>query len=126
MEKEKVIKKYLGSLEKGSYEEILKLFVPSAIINSPLYGKVTAEVFYEELFKDTSNSTITLFNIFTGTDNPLNSAGHFRYDWVMKDGTPVSFECVDVFYFSEDGLIKELSIIYDTFNTSRSAFENLR
>ncbi|MDO9534901.1 MAG: nuclear transport factor 2 family protein [Bacillota bacterium] len=126
MEKEQGIKKYFAALQKGSYDEIMQLFTPDAIINSPLYGTVTASVFYDGLFKDTSKSTITLLNIFNGTDNSFNSAGHFRYDWVMRDGTPVSFECVDIFYFSEDGLIKELSIIYDTFNTTRSAFENLK
>jgi hypothetical protein len=37
-----------------------------------------------------------------------------NYDWVLKDGTPTYFECVDIFQFAQDGKIKQVSIIYDT------------
>lgn len=95
-----------------------------AIIHSPLYGELKASKFYKDLFADTSESKITLLNIFKGKDN-FTGAGHFRYDWKMADGTPVSFECVDVFKFSEDNLINKLIIIYDTAGI-RPAFEKMK
>ncbi|HEC95886.1 MAG TPA: nuclear transport factor 2 family protein, partial [Euryarchaeota archaeon] len=65
MEIEKTLKLYLKALEKGSYEDIIKLFTENAMVNSPLYGKIKASEFYKELFKDTAKSKITLLNIFT-------------------------------------------------------------
>ena len=54
MEIEKTLKLYLQALEKGSYENITKLFAEDAMIVSPLYGKIKASEFYKELFKYSS------------------------------------------------------------------------
>jgi len=124
MESANIIEQYLKALEVGSYEEMMKLFTPDAMVHSPLYGEIKASKFYKDLFADTSKSKITLLNIFKGKDDFIG-AGHFRYDWKMADGTPVSFECVDVFKFSEDNLINELTIIYDTAGT-RPAFNKMK
>ncbi len=125
MQIEKTIKEYLSGLEVGSYENIIKLFSPDAIVHSPLYGEIKAKKFYQDLFKDTSKSKITLMNIFVSQNNPQIAAGHFRYDWILKDGTPTSFECVDVFRFAKDGKIVELTIIYDT-SKIRTSFEEMK
>ncbi len=118
MKIEKVIELYLQALEKGSYTEIMKLFTDDAMVDSPLYGERKASEFFKELFKDTMSSKITLFNVFVSRSV---GAVHFRYEWTLKDGTPTSFECVDIFQFS-NGKIKHLKIIYDTYKT-RAAFE---
>jgi hypothetical protein len=125
MEIEETIKLYIRALEKGSYETITKLFTEDAIVTSPLYGKIKASEFYKALFKDTTKSKITLLNIFVSKSNRDVGAGHFRYDWILKDRTPTSFECVDVFQFANDGKIKQLTIIYDTYKT-RQAFEKIK
>jgi len=125
MQIEKTIKEYLRELENGNYENIIKLFSPKAIINSPLYGKIKAKDFYKELFKDTLKSKITLMNIFK-SKNPLIAAGHFRYDWVLKNGTSTSFECVDIFQFNKNGKIIKLTIIYDTAKIRQSFFKKIK
>ncbi len=125
MQIEKTIRNYLKGLEVGSAEEIIKLFSPDAVVHSPLYGEIQAKKFYQNLFKDTSKSKTTLINIFVSQNNSQIVAGHFRYDWILKDGTPTSFECVDVFRFVEDGKIKELTIIYDT-SKIRTSFEDMK
>lgn len=124
MKIKEIIEKYLKGLEEGSYDNIINLFSSEAVINSPLYGKVKATNFYKELFKDTSNSKITLLNIFKG-ENPHIAAGHFRYDWILKDGTKTTFECVDIFRFNENEKITELTIIYDT-SKIRNPFEEMK
>ncbi|MFZ7101494.1 MAG: nuclear transport factor 2 family protein [Peptococcaceae bacterium] len=126
MEMKQIIEKYLAGLQAGNYEEIIKLFSAEAQVHSPLYGKVKAGKFYTDLFNDTSKSTITLRNILLNQDNPSVGAGHFRYDWIMKDGTPTSFECVDIFNIDQSGKIEKLTIIYDTASTTRQAFANLK
>ena len=100
------------------------LHITSQFIHSPLCGEIKAVDFYPDLFKDTSKSTITLLNIFK-SNNPKNGGGHFRYDWILKDRTSTSFECVDVFQFADDGRIKELTIIYGT-SEIRSSFEKIK
>lgn len=122
---EQIVKSYLGGLESANYQSIIQLFEENAIVNSPLYGTVLAKEFYKDLFNDTSQSKITLMNIFSNITNPLIGAGQFRYDWIMKDGTNTSFECVDIFNISDTGKITELTIIYDTFGI-RDAFTNLK
>jgi len=125
MQIEKTIKEYLKGLEVGSYEDIIKLFSSDAIVHSPLYGEIKAKKFYQDLFKDTSKSKITLMNIFVSHNKLQTAAGHFHYDWILKDGTQTSFECVDVFRFDEDGKIEELTIMYDT-SKIRTSFEDMK
>lgn len=120
-----IINTYFKGLEEGSFEKIISLFHKDAIVYSPLYGEVSANIFYKELFGDTNNSKILLKNVFFSATNPNNAAAHFIYEWIMKDGQKVTFECIDVFEFSENGEVRSLKIIYDTFPV-RTAFEKIK
>ena len=124
MESKETIKKYLSGLEKSDYENLISLFASNAIVHSPLYGKIEAKKFYEDLFKDTNKSVITLKDIFMSEDNS-KGAVNFLYDWTLSDGSPVSFDCVDIFKFNSEGKIQELTIIYDTSQT-RPKFDKLK
>ncbi|MBU7046496.1 MAG: nuclear transport factor 2 family protein [Theionarchaea archaeon] len=119
---EEVLTQYIQALEKGDYSDIMALFTQDAVILSPLYGKVRASHFYKELLKDTGKSTITVFHVFT---NKNVGAIHFLYEWMLNNGTQTSFECVDIVEFSEDGRIKQLTIIYDTSGIRRE-FEKMK
>lgn len=120
MSKQDIIKTYFQGLEKSSYQEIVKLFTPNAVVYSPLYGKIEATRFYKELFSDTQTSKIALKNIFVSVDKPDTAAAHFIYSWTMKDGTKVQFECIDVFDFvPQSNTILSLTIIYDTYHTRK-------
>ena len=119
------IRDYIKGLEEGSYGNVIKLFSDDALVHSSLYGDVQAKTFYKDLFSDTSSSQISLKNIFFSSDSPKTAAAHFVYNWTLKDGTPVPFECVDIFIFNESNKIQELTIIHDTYNT-RQAFEKVQ
>jgi len=114
------IRLYLRTLEESNYSSLIELFTHDAVVDSPLYGKKRASEFYKELFKDTNSSKITLLDIF---ESENAGAGYFRYDWKLKDGTLVTFDCVDVFRFLQDK-IETIKIIYDTYYT-RAAFKKL-
>jgi len=124
MEIKRTIKDYFKALEIGDYDKIKKLFTPDAVVNSPLYGRMKAKDFYMELFRDTSKSKITLIDLLR-SENHLIMAGYIRYEWILKDGTPTTFECVDIFQFTDEGKIKTLSIIYDTAKI-RTVFEGMK
>lgn len=126
MSKKNIVKAYFQGLEKGSYDDVIKLFASDARVNSPLYGQIDAAHFYKDLFSDTQNSKITLKNTFINPENDNIAAAHFVYSWTLKDGTLVNFECVDVFEFVPQGdKIRFLTIIYDTFHT-RAGFKKVR
>jgi hypothetical protein len=52
LSKRDIIKAYFQGLEKASYQDIVKLFAPNAIVYSHLYGKIEATRFYKELFSE--------------------------------------------------------------------------
>jgi len=120
-----LIKNYLNGLQIGNLEHLLSVFDENAVVVSPLYGTLCAKQFYSDLFKDTNNSKITLLNIFNSSENKNTCAGHFKYEWTMKDDTEVTFECVDVFEITDEIKIKKLTIIYDTYGAVRDSFNKL-
>lgn len=113
---------YFRGLETGNYDLIIGAFAEHAIVHSPLYGDQSAKTFYGKLFADTIQSDITLLNIFQSTENKYTAAVHFKYHWILKNGTPTHFECVDVFKFDESGKIADMTIIYDT-SSLRTSFD---
>lgn len=113
---ELICNKYLSALNEGDVDKVLGLFTENASVVSPLYGTMLARDFYRELLSDTSNSKTTLLNIFEKTERNSSIALHFHYEWTLKSGKVVEFECVDVFNLSPCGeKFKKLTIIYDTF-----------
>lgn len=119
-----ILYNYFKGLETGNVLMILDVFTENAMVHSPLYGDELAAIFYAKLFADTKQSDITLLNIFESTENNYTTAVHFKYHWVLADGTPTHFECVDIFKFNETGKIADMTIIYDTAKL-RPAFESL-
>ncbi|MCK4553053.1 nuclear transport factor 2 family protein [Candidatus Pacearchaeota archaeon] len=123
--KEEIIKKYFENLSNGDYESLIQLFDSEAVVFSPLYGKMLAKDFYKKLLEDSDGkSNVELIKSFVDKD-ALKGAGNFRYNWTLKDGTQSSFEGVDLFEFNENGKIKQIKIIYDTFGT-RENFNKIK
>lgn len=115
MSPQNLCKQYLTALNEGSLDTVLSLFAPKATIVSPLYGVITAENFYRELFADTNRSLTKLLNIYLPSGDTTSVALHFHYTWTLKSGKIVQFECVDVFELTADKQkFSKLTIIYDT------------
>ena len=115
MNNKEKISKYFENLSNGNYSDLMKLFEEGAIVFSPLYGKRLAKEFYKELIGDSnSSSTVDLIHAFIEGNK---GAGNFKYSWTLKNGSKSSFEGVDLFEFSNEGKIKQIKIIYDTFGT---------
>ncbi|PCN50577.1 hypothetical protein B6U99_03845 [Candidatus Geothermarchaeota archaeon ex4572_27] len=113
----RAIRAYLKALEKGDYGAIMRLFAPNAVVDSPLYGRVKADEYYNMLMRKTRESRIKLIQLFK--DGNVGAA-YFTYEWTLEDGVKVKFDCVDIFYFTADGKIRELKIIYDTYDVRRA------
>ena len=101
-----------------------KTIAASTAYGMKRFADQLAAVFYTNLFADTRQSDITLLNIFESIENNYTAAVHFKYHWILSDGTPTHFECMDIFKFDEQGKIADMTIIYDTAKL-RPAFEAL-
>ena len=123
MSKQKIAKAYIEFLSKGDAASIIRLFAVSGAVHSPIYGLKSAAAFYQDLFKDTSQSELVIKGIFEEADkNQL--ALYFEYKWTLKSGKQVVFDVVDILEFDEDLKIQKLTIIYDTVR-SRKLVEEL-
>ncbi|RKP45242.1 nuclear transport factor 2 family protein [Trinickia fusca] len=108
------IRAYLHELERGDVAAICALFTRNAQIFSPFLGWMEPEPFFAKVSAASGQSKITLIDICVSTTGARRATGYFVYDWGLKDGSAVRFECVDVFEFDEDGLIEKMTIVYDT------------
>ncbi|KVT54525.1 nuclear transport factor 2 family protein [Burkholderia ubonensis] len=105
---------YLKALERGDTAAICALFTPDARIFSPFLGWMEPEPFFEKVESASGQSRITPIDICVSATGARRATGYFVYDWGLKDGSSVRFECVDVFEFDDSGLIERMVIVYDT------------
>ncbi|MBN3834778.1 nuclear transport factor 2 family protein [Burkholderia sp. Ac-20344] len=105
---------YLQALERGDVAAICSVFKPDAQIFSPFLGWMTPAPFFAKVDAASASSKITPIDICVSTMGARRATGYFIYDWGLKDGSTVRFECVDVFEFDESGLVERMIIVYDT------------
>lgn len=108
------IQAYLHALERGDVAAICALFKPDAQIFSPFLGWMAPAPFFGKVRAASGESRITLIDICVSATGAPRATGYFVYDWGLKDGSAVRFECVDVFEFDRDGLVERMVIVYDT------------
>ena len=108
------IRTYLLELERGDAEAICALFTPDAQIFSPFLGWMHPAQFFAKVNAASGESKITLIDICVSSTGARRATAYFIYDWGLKDGSAVQFECVDVFEFDANGHIERMFIVYDT------------
>ena len=78
-------------------------------------GRIAARVFFPKVVQASSGARLTVQDVLASVEGNARAVAYFRYDWWLKDGSLVSFECADVFDFdAETGAIRSLVILYDT------------
>ncbi|WP_298316078.1 nuclear transport factor 2 family protein [uncultured Aquimarina sp.] len=115
MTKEEVAKKYLFFLEKGEMKNVVDLFTQDGVVESPLYGVLSAEEFYKALSEDTNSSKLRYDGLFF-EKNTNRISLLFDYVWELKNSKTVEFKVVDILELTPENKIKKLIIIYDTIN----------
>ncbi len=110
------VRDYLTALEAGDVARIVSLFEPNGWVLSPFLGRMTACEFFPKVVEASSGTKLTVHDIFISAEGQPRAVGYFRYDWWLKDGTRVSFECADIFTFNQEtGKISSMVILYDTY-----------
>ena len=110
------VREYLVALEAGDVARTISLFEPNGWVLSPFLGRMTAREFFPKVVKASSGTKLTVHDILISAEGQPRAVGYFLYDWWLKDGSKVSFECADVFTFNpETAKISSMVILYDTY-----------
>lgn len=110
------VREYLLALEAGDVARIVSLFEPDGWVLSPFLGRMTVREFFPKVIDASSGTKLTVHDILISSEGQPRAVGYFLYDWWLKDGLKVSFECADVFTFNpKTGKILSMVILYDTY-----------
>ena len=109
------VRKYLRALEAGDAEKASSLFVPDGWVQSPFLGRLPIRDFVEKVARASGPSTLTVHDVLVSAEGHLRAVAYYLYDWSLKDGSRVSFDCADVFNFDPaTGRIASIVLVYDT------------
>jgi uncharacterized protein with von Willebrand factor type A (vWA) domain len=112
---QKAVRKYLQALEAGDAGKAAALFVPDGWVQSPFLGRLPVRDFIEKVASASGASKLTVHDVLVSAEGHLRAVAYYLYDWSLKDGTRVSFDCADVFNFDPDtGHIASVVLVYDT------------
>jgi len=112
------VRTYLRFLHASDTAGLISTFEDDGVVHSPFLGSMKARDFFLKLAQASSQSVITLIDLFASVqpgDDTVRVAAYFRYDWTLSDGRLVDFTCVDVFGFHPGSdRISSMHIVYDT------------
>jgi hypothetical protein len=112
------VRAYLRHLHASDTQGLISTFEDDGVVHSPFLGTMKARDFFPKLAQASSQSVITLIDLFESAqpaDDTVRVAAYFRYDWTLSDGRLVDFTCVDVFSFRHSSdRIESMHIVYDT------------
>ena len=112
------VRTYLRRLHVSDTAGLISSFEDDGVVQSPFLGSMKARDFFPKLAQASSQSVITLIDLFASVQpagDTVRVAAYFRYDWTLSDGRLVDFTCVDVFGFRPGSdRIDSMHIVYDT------------
>jgi len=112
---QKAVRKYLQALEAGDADKAAALFVADGWVQSPFLGKLPVRDFIKKVADASGDSKLTVHDVLVSAEGHLRAVAYYLYDWSLKDGTRVSFDCADVFNFDPDtGHVASVVLVYDT------------
>jgi ketosteroid isomerase-like protein len=112
---QQAVRKYLAALEAGDPERAAALFIPQGWVQSPFLGKLPVRAFVEKVTSSSRGSKLTVHDVLVSAEGQLRAVAYYLYDWTLKDGSHVAFDCADVFNFDrETGKIESIVLVYDT------------
>ncbi len=112
---QQAVRKYLQALEAGDADQAASLFIPDGWVESPFLGRLPVRDFIDKVASASGDSTLTVHDVLVSAEGHLRAVAYYHYDWSLKDGSRVSFDCADVFNFDPfTGRIASIVLVYDT------------
>jgi hypothetical protein len=121
---QRAVRKYLEALEASDVNKAAALFTPDGWIQSPFLGRIPVRNYIAKVAAASSASELTVHDVLVSAEGHMRAVAYYLYDWQLKDGSKVAFECADVFNFDpETGRIASVVLVYDT-HLVRDVVEN--
>ena len=112
---QQAVHKYLKALEAGDAEKAASLFVPDGWVQSPFLGRLSVRDYVTKVARSSSGTKLKVYDVLVSAEGHLRAVAYYHYDWSLKDGSNVAFDCADVFNFDPDtGRIESIVLVYDT------------
>jgi ketosteroid isomerase-like protein len=121
---QRAVRKYLTALESGDADRAAALFTPDGWVESPFLGRLPVRAYVAKVAGASSATKLTVHDVLVSAEGHMRAVAYYLYDWRLKDGSHVAFECADVFNFDpESGHIASIVLVYDT-HLVRDVVEN--
>jgi hypothetical protein len=121
---QRAVRKYLEALEASDVNKAAALFTPNGWVQSPFLGRIPVRDYIAKVAAASSASELTVHDVLVSAEGHMRAVAYYLYDWRLKDGSKVAFECADVFNFDpETGRIASVVLVYDT-HLVRDVVEN--
>ena len=121
---QRAVRKYLQALEASDADKAAALFTPNGWVQSPFLGRLPVRNYIAKVAAASSASDLTVHDVLVSAEGHMRAVAYYLYDWQLKDGSKVAFECADVFNFDpETGRIASVVLVYDT-HLVRDVVEN--
>jgi hypothetical protein len=121
---QRAVRKYLEALEASDVAKAAALFTPDGWVQSPFLGRIPVRNYIAKVAAASSASELTVHDVLVSAEGHMRAVAYYLYDWRLKDGSKVAFECADVFNFDpETGRIASVVLVYDT-HLVRDVVEN--
>ena len=112
---QKMVHSYLKALEAGDESRAAALFIPDGWVQSPFLGKLPVRQFVNKVASASNGTKLTVHDVLVSAEGNLRAVAYYLYDWRLKDGSRVAFDCADVFNFDPStGHIQSIVLVYDT------------
>jgi SnoaL-like protein len=112
---QQLVHKYLRALEAGDANKAAALFIPDGWVQSPFLGKLPVRTFVNKVAAASNGTRLTVHDVLVSAEGHLRAVAYYLYDWRLKDGSRVAFDCADVFNFDPStGHIQSIVLVYDT------------
>ena len=121
---QRAVRKYLQALEANDIDKAAALFTADGWVQSPFLGRLPVRAYIAKVADASRATRLTVHDVLVSAEGHMRAVAYYLYDWQLKDGSAVAFECADVFNFDpETGRIASVVLVYDT-HLVRDVVEN--
>ena len=112
---QRAVRKYLLALEAGDADKAAALFIADGWVQSPFLGRIPVREYVHKVTAASRTTELTVHDVLVSAEGHMRAVAYYLYDWRLKDGTHVAFDCADVFNFdANSGRIASILLVYDT------------
>ena len=112
---QRTVHNYLRALAAGDADKAAALFIPDGWVESQFLGRLPVRQFIKKVADSSKGTKLTVHDVLVSAEGHLRAVAYYLYDWRLKDGSRVAFDCADVFNFDPDsGHIASIVLVYDT------------